>query len=167
MQQPHRSRNLVSRLLGTVMVGVVRGVFAFARVLGPERSGAVGAAITRTFGPLLKAHRTALANIRAAYPEKSDAEVKALAIAAWDNLGRTGGEYPHLGRLFDFDPDSAVPGRTEVDGIDHFLNLRDDGRPGIIFSARRLASGTSARWPCSTMATEACVDQSQTVETPR
>ena len=117
------------------MVGVVRGVFAFSRALGPERSGALGAAITRTFGPLFKPHRTALANIRAAYPEKSDAEVKAIALAAWDNLGRTGGEYPHLGRLFDFDPESAVPGRTEVDGIDHFLSLRDDGKPGIIFSA--------------------------------
>jgi KDO2-lipid IV(A) lauroyltransferase len=28
-----------------------------------------------------------------------------------------------------------VPGRTEVDGIEHFLALRDDGKPGIIFSA--------------------------------
>ncbi|HST95676.1 MAG TPA: lipid A biosynthesis lauroyl acyltransferase [Microvirga sp.] len=135
MQQPHRSRNLVSRFIGTVMVGIVRGVFAFSRALGPERSGAVGAALTRTFGPLLRAHRTALANIRAAYPDKTDAEVKALARAAWDNLGRTGGEYPHLGRLFDFDPDSTTPGRTEVDGIDHFLALRDDGKPGLIFSA--------------------------------
>ena len=135
MQQPHRPRSLVSRLTETVMVGVVRGVFALARALGPERSGAIGAAITRTFGPLLKAHKTALNNIRAVYPEKSNAEVKALALAAWDNLGRTGAEYPHLGRLFDFDPDSDVPGRTEVDGIDHFLSLRDDGKPGLIFSA--------------------------------
>ncbi|MFL5194821.1 MAG: lipid A biosynthesis lauroyl acyltransferase, partial [Microvirga sp.] len=61
MQQPHRSRNLVSRFIGSVVVGIVRGVFAFSRALGPERSGAVGAALTRTFGPLLRAHRTALA----------------------------------------------------------------------------------------------------------
>jgi KDO2-lipid IV(A) lauroyltransferase len=135
VQHTHRPRSLVSRLTEAVMVGVVRGVFALSRALGPERSGAVGAALTRTFGPWLRAHRTALANIRAAYPEKSEAEVKALALAAWDNLGRVGGEYPHLGNLFDFDPDSPVPGRTEVDGIDHFLSLRDDGRPGLIFSA--------------------------------
>ncbi|WP_341482636.1 lipid A biosynthesis lauroyl acyltransferase [Microvirga solisilvae] len=135
MQQTNRPRSLLSRLSETVMVGVVRGVFAFSRTLGPERSGAFGAALARTFGPLLKAHKTALANIRAAYPEKSEAEVKAIARGAWDNLGRTGGEYPHLGRLFDFDPDSTVPGRTEVDGIDHFLALRDDGKPGIVFSA--------------------------------
>lgn len=117
------------------MVGLVRGIFGFARLLGPDRSAAFGAALARTVGPLLPAHRTALANIRAAYPAKPDREVRALARDAWDNLGRTGGEYPHLGTLFDFDPDAAVPGRIEVDGIDHFLALRDDGRPGIIFSA--------------------------------
>jgi KDO2-lipid IV(A) lauroyltransferase len=130
-----RSRSLLSRLTETVMVGVVRSVFALSRALGPERSGAVGAALARWIGPLLPAHKTAIRNIRAVYPEKSEAQVKALAREAWDNLGRTGGEYPHLGALFDFDPDSTVPGRTEVDGIEHFLALRDDGKPGIIFSA--------------------------------
>lgn len=130
-----RPRSLVSRLTETLMVGVVRGVFALARALGPERSAAVGAALTRTIGPWLPAHRTALSNIRAVYPDMPEKDVKALALSAWDNLGRVGGEYPHLGRLFDFDPDSSAPGRTEVDGIDHFLALRDDGRPGIIFSA--------------------------------
>ena len=75
VQQTHRPRSLLSRLSETVMVGVVRGVFAFSRAIGPERSGAIGAAHARWIGPLLKAHRTALANIRAAYPEKSEAEV--------------------------------------------------------------------------------------------
>jgi KDO2-lipid IV(A) lauroyltransferase len=133
VQQSHRPRSLLSRLSETVMVGLVRGVFGLSRALGPERSGAVGAALARTIGPLLKAHKTALANIRAAYPDKSDAEVRAIARGAWDNLGRTGGEYPHLGKLFDFDPDSPVPGRTEVDGIEHFLALKDAGRPGSVF----------------------------------
>jgi KDO2-lipid IV(A) lauroyltransferase len=122
-------------LTEVVMVGLVRGVFGFARAVGPERSAAIGAALARWIGPILPAHRTALANIRSVYPEKTDAEVRAIARGAWDNLGRTGAEYPHLGNLFDFDPERDTPGRTEVDGIENFLALRDDGKPGIIFSA--------------------------------
>jgi KDO2-lipid IV(A) lauroyltransferase len=130
-----KRRSALSRMIEVIMVGVVRAVFAFARLIGPERSGNLGAGIATLIGPLLPAHKTAMANIRAVYPHKTDAEVRAVARGAWDNLGRTGGEYPHLADLFDFDPDSLVPGRTEVDGIEHFLALRDDGKPGIIFSA--------------------------------
>ncbi|WP_281023999.1 lipid A biosynthesis lauroyl acyltransferase [Microvirga flavescens] len=133
---PHkRSRSLLSRFAETVMVGIVRAVFGFARFIGPERSAAFGAALARTIGPLLPAHRTALANIRAVYPEMPEKDVRALALSAWDNLGRVGAEYPHLADLFDFDPDATVPGRIEVDGIDRFVELRDDGKPGIFFSA--------------------------------
>lgn len=116
------------------MLAGVRAVFGLARLVGPDRSAGIGAALARTIGPLLPPHRTALANIRAAYPQMPDDDVRALARDAWENLGRVGGEYPHLGSLFDFDPSSAVPGRVEVAGIEHFETLRDDGRPGLIFS---------------------------------
>jgi KDO2-lipid IV(A) lauroyltransferase len=129
----------VGRLLAggaeAAMIGLVRAVFALARALGPERSSDLGGFIARTFGPLLGAHRTAVRNLRAAFPERSEAEVQAIARGAWDNLGRTGAEYAHLGGLFDYDPDRPQPGRVEVEGIEHFLRLRDDGRPGLIFSA--------------------------------
>ena len=117
------------------MVGLVRAAFALARALGPERSGDLGAGIARTFGPLMGAHRTAVRNLRAAFPTWSEAEVQATARAAWDNLGRTGAEYAHLADLFDYDPERPEPGRVAVDGIEHFLAMRDDGRPGLIFSA--------------------------------
>ncbi len=128
-------RRAASRVAEFGMVGLTRSIFALARRLGPERSGDVGAALARTVGPLLPTHRIALANLRAAFPDRSEADIRALARGAWDNLGRTGGEYPHLGALFDYDPESPIPGRVEVDGIDHFVRLRDDDRPGLIFSA--------------------------------
>jgi KDO2-lipid IV(A) lauroyltransferase len=134
-QQKPKVTRLGSRMAEAVMIGVVRAVFGLARALGPERSGNVAGAITRTIGPLLPQHRTALANVRAAFPEKSDAEVKAIVRGAWDNLGRTGAEYAHLSVLFDFDDQNPAAGRTDVIGIDHFLALRDDGKPGIIFAA--------------------------------
>ena len=117
------------------MIGLVRSVFGVARRLGPERSSDAGAAIARTLGPLLPAHRTALSNLRAAFPEKSEGEIGAILRGAWENLGRTGAEYAHLGELFDFDPDRPGEGRIEVQGIDEFVALRDDGKPGLIFSA--------------------------------
>lgn len=129
-------RRTGSGLLGLVMLGIVRAVFALARLLGPERSAGLGAAIARTLGPLLPVHRIALANLRAAFPEKDDAEIRAIAREAWDNLGRVGGEYPHLAAIFDYDYENPDPnGRIEVDGIEHFIALKDDARPGIIFSA--------------------------------
>src|SRR5215212_5630486 len=130
-----RARALASKAAAGGMLGLTRSVFALARTLGPDRAADVGAALARRVGPLLPVHRTALRNIRAAFPEQSEVEALALASAAWDNLGRTGAEYAHLASLFDFDPDRPNAGRCEVEGVEHFLALRDDGRPGIIFSA--------------------------------
>ncbi|NNM73114.1 lipid A biosynthesis lauroyl acyltransferase [Enterovirga aerilata] len=124
-----------ARFLGAVVAGAVRSLFAFARLIGPDRSSDLGAWLVRTVGPLLPQHRIALANLRAVYPEKSEAERRAIARSAWANLGRTGAEYAHLDRLFDYDPEASTPGRVDVVGIEHFLKLRDDGLPGIVFSA--------------------------------
>lgn len=117
------------------MLAMVRGVFALAYLLGPERSSNFGAWLTRTIGPLLPVHKVALKNLKAAYPEKTPDDIKAVAIASWDNLGRVGAEYPHLAKLFDYNPEAETTGRIEVEGIEHFLALRDDNKPALIFSA--------------------------------
>jgi KDO2-lipid IV(A) lauroyltransferase len=130
-----KARSLATRAGSFAMVGLVKALFAFARAIGPERSSDLGGWIARVLGPLVPAHRTAMANLRAAYPEKSEAEIRGIAGSAWANLGRTGAEYAHLGALLDYDPDNPEAGRTEVVGIEHFLALRDDGKPGLIFSA--------------------------------
>ncbi|WP_091860169.1 lipid A biosynthesis lauroyl acyltransferase [Methylobacterium brachiatum] len=128
-------RRSFPRLAGFAMIPLIRGLVWLARALGPDRATALGAALLRTVGPLLPAHRTAMANLRGAFPDMPEAERKRIALEAWDNLGRTGAEYAHLDALFDFDPDSTEPMRTEVAGIEHFATLRDDGQPGLIFSA--------------------------------
>lgn len=129
-------RRLTSLLLGSATALLVRGIFALARLAGPERSSDLGAWLVRTIGPLLKQHRIALANVRASFPERTAAQCAAIVRGAWANLGRTGAEYAHLGQLFDYDPDHPRPdGRIEVVGVEHFHALRDDGRPGIVFSA--------------------------------
>ena len=87
--EPAKARSVGSRLAEAGMIGLLRGVFATARTLGPDRASDIGAALARAGGPLLPQHRIALANVRAAYPEKNDAEVGAIVMGAWDNLGPT------------------------------------------------------------------------------
>lgn len=135
MFAPKRKRGILSRLGEAVMVGVVRAVFAFLRLLGPERSSALGGGIARTLGPILPVNRVAMNNLRAVYPDKDEAELKQIAKGAWENLGRVGAEYAHLGNLFDYEYGSNEVGRVEVEGIEHFMSLRDDDKPGLIFSA--------------------------------
>ena len=125
----------VPRLAGYAMLPLIAALFRIARGLGPERAGAWGAALLRRIGPWLPAHRTMLGNLREAYPDRSEAERGAIAREAWENLGRTGAEYAHLDTLFDYDPADPATQRMEVVGLEHFYALRDDGAPGLIFSA--------------------------------
>jgi KDO2-lipid IV(A) lauroyltransferase len=50
-------------------------------------------------------------------------------------MGRMAAEYVFLDRLFDFDPEKTEAGRVEVSGIPIFLDLRDNPRPFIVFTA--------------------------------
>jgi len=89
----------------------------------------------RWIGPKTKRHTLTLTNLRNAYPEKPEAEIEAIALDAWGNMGRLAAEYVFLDRLFDFDPEKAEPGRIEVSGIPLFKDLRDNPRPFIVFTA--------------------------------
>ncbi|MDO1584372.1 lipid A biosynthesis lauroyl acyltransferase [Rhizobium oryzicola] len=91
--------------------------------------------LVRKIGPRLKRHRLMLVNLRNAFPEKSDGELEAIALASWGHMGRLAAEYVFLDRIFDFDPHAVTPGRIEVEGIPIFLDLRDNPRPFIVFTA--------------------------------
>ena len=91
--------------------------------------------VARLIGPWLGRHRLMMTNLRNAYPEKSEAELEAIALASWGHMGRLAAEYVFLDRLFDFDPERPEPGRIEVSGIPIFLDLRDNPRPFIVFTA--------------------------------
>ena len=59
------------------MVGLVHTLFAIGQAIGPEASSEIGGWWARRIGRLLPQHRIALANARGAFPEKSDAEIRA------------------------------------------------------------------------------------------
>ncbi|MEX0590733.1 MAG: lipid A biosynthesis lauroyl acyltransferase, partial [Xanthobacteraceae bacterium] len=56
----------------------------------PDASSDFVGQFARTFGPWLPASRIGRANLRAAFPEKSKAEIEAILAGVWENLGRVG-----------------------------------------------------------------------------
>jgi len=128
-------RLLRSPAVNAVIAATVRGVIGFVRLLGPKRAGWLGARVSRFVGRFVPESKLALANLAAAFPEKSEAERRAILDGAWESLGHTVVEYVHLDQLIDIDPLNPERGRTEIEGLDQFLALREDGKPGIIFSA--------------------------------
>jgi KDO2-lipid IV(A) lauroyltransferase len=119
---------------GRLAVGVLEGL----RLAAPDRVIGVAGRGLRAIGPLLPEHRIARANLTAAFPEKSAAEIDVILRGTWDNLGRVGAEFAHLDRLWDFDAEHPERhGRIEVrqSDIDNFGRLRDDGKPALIFAA--------------------------------
>ncbi|MGB6510240.1 MAG: lipid A biosynthesis lauroyl acyltransferase, partial [Xanthobacteraceae bacterium] len=53
-------------------------------------------AFMRRIGPLFPEHRIGREQLRAAFPEKSGAEIEAILGGVWDNLGRIAIEFAHL-----------------------------------------------------------------------
>ena len=108
------------------------GVFFLAygvfRTLPLAWASAVGGAVARRVGPLLRVHRTAEANLRRAFPEKETAEIAHITRAMWDNLGRTAGEFAHL--------DSAVLwDQVTVEGAEHIEAAKAAGKGALFVSA--------------------------------
>jgi KDO2-lipid IV(A) lauroyltransferase len=125
------------RAADAAVAALVRALLAPIRALGPDRAAALGAAVARTLGPLLPAHRTALGNILAAFPDRPAAEHRAIAREAWDNLGRVACEYVHMDRLWDFDPERPGTGRIEAspETVARYMALAEDGKPALLFAA--------------------------------
>ena len=116
---------------------LTRSGFATLRALGPVRGPATGARVLRRLGPLTKAHRIAMANIAAAFPDRDAAFHRATADEAWDNLGRTACEYVHIERIWDLTEPRDPGGAIQVDDATdaRFRDLRANPRPTLVFAA--------------------------------
>ncbi len=108
----------------------LRAAILLFKLLPVDAASGLGGWLGRTLGPRLGVSARARKNLARAFPELSEAEVRATAKEMWDNLGRTVGEYPKL-----HDIDCYAPGgRAEVLGAEHIDRARDDGKAGIFFS---------------------------------
>ncbi len=115
--------------------GAWLGIWLLRR-LPEDRALDTAAWVARRIGPRFGRHRTAVDNLRHAYPEKSAAEVEAIARDMWGHMARLAAEYIFLDQLFDYRPDDPRQGRIEIAGEERFLKLASEaGRPHIVFTA--------------------------------
>lgn len=119
-----------------LVAGYVRGSIWWLRLWPlPVSSGGM-AFWARLFGPFFSVTKVARANLKAAFPQKSPAEIDALVRGVWANMGRLAADFAQQDRLWDYDPAHPErPGRIEVKGAEIFQRLRDDGRPALFFTA--------------------------------
>lgn len=78
------------------------------RLMGLEYASAFGGFLGRNLFYRTSVSTRARNNLRAAYPEKSDAEIEAILVEMWDNLGRTIAEYAHLEKLSMLGPNPRI-----------------------------------------------------------
>lgn len=92
--------------LEAVMVGVL---WRISRLLSPARASALGARVFAWLGPRTPKHRHVVANLRMAFPDRDDAEIRRFAVGVWRNLGGMIAEVPHLDTITDMTrPDPAI-----------------------------------------------------------
>lgn len=121
-------------------------LFAYAiiglfRLLGLRLGGRLAAALMRGLGPLNRVHKVLLGNLRAAFPGKSEKDIKVLAGQCWDNAGRTFSEYANLDKLR-----KRHEHHLTIHGAEKARQAVKDGR-GLI-----LVSGHIGNWESMSMA---------------
>ena len=108
----------------------ISAILGGTRMFGPVAASNLGGLIARTVGPHLPVSRVALSNLALAMPELGAAERRRVVRGAWDNLGRTVAELPHLARL---GRTASGPGWECADDS-AFSGLRSRTGPAILFS---------------------------------
>ena len=106
-----RFKKLLNTAIGAVAVGSLRAVKRVDR----EHAANFAGAVMRKVGPLVPEHRLGRANLRAAFPEKSDAEIEQTLSGVWDNLGRVAAEFVHLNEFRVVEPGISLTDTVVVD----------------------------------------------------
>ncbi|MEL7028863.1 MAG: lysophospholipid acyltransferase family protein [Pseudomonadota bacterium] len=141
---PRAARVTLAHRLEAALVTAASGLF---RLLGVDRASSLGGWVGRTLGPRLKAlSRRAERNLKAAYPDKTDADIAEIIAGVWENLGRTAAEFSHLKAFRPFEEG----GRIEVSGAEHIEAVKASGKPAVF------VSGHFANWEIMSIVLHRC-----------
>lgn len=105
-------------------------------LMNADRASNFGGWVGRKIGPRLSQHKVALANLRRAFPDWTDAKITQTALEAWENVGRIAGELPHLSKLTPYSEGS----RLEVINPEGLDAIRESDKGAV------LISGHFANW---------------------
>src|SRR5215831_2030 len=137
-------KKAANSIIGFIAVVLLRLIRRGDRVRFANTAGRV----MRRVGPFLSKHKVGRANLVAAFPEKSPAEIEAILAGVWDNLGRVAAEFAHLDHIWEHDPARPGDSRIEIEkrSYELFTQLRLDGKPALIFA------GHLANWELPALA---------------
>lgn len=126
---------LTKRLLFPLEALGALTAYGLMRLLPIDAASALGGAVLRRVGPVLRLHKVARTNLEHAFPEKDAAEIDRILDGMWCNLGRTAGEFAHIRTLL-----REMDSRVEIVGAEHALAAMADGGPALY------VSGHIANW---------------------
>src|SRR6476646_11401930 len=132
-----RIRDATKPLNQAAVCALTIGILHIARYFDPIKTANLFGRIARSIGPIMREQKIGRANLTAAFPEKSAAEIEAILAGVWDNLGRVGAEFAHLDHIWEHDPAFPEQSRIEILPRTHelFAQLRLDGKPALIFAS--------------------------------
>jgi KDO2-lipid IV(A) lauroyltransferase len=133
----HRARRYAKAAADATLGWLAVGTLRLLRATNRKRMADFSGRVMRALGPRLKEHGIGRANLVAAFPEKSPAEIDDILDGVWDNLGRVAAELAHIDRLQILDPDPHDLGDIlyTPQVYERFQQLRTDGKPALIFAA--------------------------------
>jgi KDO2-lipid IV(A) lauroyltransferase len=103
-------------------------IAAIMNVAPIDGASAFGGWLFKRLGPLTSTHKTALRNLKLAFPEWDEAERQRIAHAQWENFGRVLFEFFLMERIM------ADPSRVELIGMARLEEIKASGRPTVFVS---------------------------------
>ncbi len=134
---PERRSNRPVTLTHRLEYALVLSLVGLFRLIGLDAASALAGGFMGAVGPRLRPlSRRAEDNLRAAFPDWSDAQIRDATRQVWTNLGRVGAEFAHLEKFRPFEDG----GRVSVDGAQTLRAVNAGNRPAIF------VSGHFANW---------------------
>ena len=122
-------QDLIWRLEAAAFAGFI----SLMRLIGLEAASNFGGWTLRTLGPKTGTHRTVIRNLRIAFPDMAPEDQERLAVAQWEQTGRTFAETAVMDRL------TPASGRIDIVGADRLEAIRASGK-AVVFVSGHMAN---------------------------